>query len=279
MIHIITQEELRVKYRLSELEAIFQDIIKTVEIAKNNNCKDSNQSSFLLYTLGKVISTAREVLLLVFDGYPDGALSISRNLFEQFIITSYIFSCNNDIDAVLLRYDEDYEVQRLKNLEFWDKHISKDEGAYREHKKQLEVIAKKYGKKPRELRDYWWCNCNSFYDICERVISHNKDLEDLIRNMQMLYKRACISIHSSCIGNVLRIGGDFNGVDFGPWSTGHEVSLYLSVMSLVYIVCLIYDYFEVSEKETKDIKQRLNELGLFYNDIMDKEAHKRAKHD
>lgn len=277
MINIITQEELRIKYRLSELEAIFQDIIKTIETVKDKDGKDSKQSTYLLYTLGKAITTARETLMLVFDGYPDGALSISRNLFEQFIITAFIFSCNNDIDAILSRYDEDYEVQRLKNLKFWDEHISKDEKAYRDHKKQLELIANKYDKKPNELRDYWWCDCKSFYEICERVILQNKDLEDLIRKMQMLYKRACISIHSSCIGNVLRIGGDFEGVDFGPWSTGHEVSLYLSVMSLVYIVCLTYDFFDVPGEDFSDIKHRLNELGSFYNDIMDEEARNRAK--
>ena len=67
MINIITQEELRVKYRLSELEAIFQDIIKTVVIAKDNYNKDAKQGIFLLYTLGKAITTAREVMMLVFE--------------------------------------------------------------------------------------------------------------------------------------------------------------------------------------------------------------------
>ena len=44
--------------------------------------------NLVLNCTGKSLLTLRELILLCKNGFPDGALGLARNLFEQFIIIS-----------------------------------------------------------------------------------------------------------------------------------------------------------------------------------------------
>lgn len=86
------QEMIKAKYKLCELEEILQEIENVVQNAiQRENIKTANDNlNFLLHTLGKSIVTIREIIILCRAGYPDGALSLSRNIFEQFVHVAYI---------------------------------------------------------------------------------------------------------------------------------------------------------------------------------------------
>ena len=67
------------------------------------------------------------------------------------------------------------------------------------------------------------------------------------------------------MGNRIRLGSDCAGIDMGPWAEGQEVALYLSTVSLIYIVSATYQLLEIDGNE---INKSLNELTLYYRNII-----------
>lgn len=68
---------------------------------------------YFLSTYAKAILTVREALYLLSNGYPDGALSRAREVYEQMVIAFYIK--NNYSDVLIKRYFDDYELKVYKN--------------------------------------------------------------------------------------------------------------------------------------------------------------------
>ena len=112
------QEKIKSIYKLNVLEDILEkceeDISK--EITKLQVKESDDNINFLLYTLGKSFVSIREVIILCWAGFPDGALSIARNIYEQLIITNYIEdnTKRTSSEHILKRYNEDYFYQRAK---------------------------------------------------------------------------------------------------------------------------------------------------------------------
>ena len=80
------------KWRLEELDTLIDEFDSNLAGAvKKLELKESNDyQNLVLRVAGKSIVTFREILTLSAYGYPDGALSLARNLYEQFI-TLYFF--------------------------------------------------------------------------------------------------------------------------------------------------------------------------------------------
>ena len=167
------QEMIKVKYKLCELEEIMQEIENVVQNAiQRENIKTANDNlNFLLYTLGKSIVTIREIVLLCWAGYPDGALSLSRNIFEQFVHVAYIegHEKSEELDSLLEKYNADYNYQRLKNLKWEAEYISQNTEKVIRYQNEIDAIKQKYHVKNR-LKDYWWAGLNSFSNMCEKVV-------------------------------------------------------------------------------------------------------------
>lgn len=247
----MNRQQIMEKYKLDQLENILSEIENVITNTLNQqNVKASNDKrNFLLYTLGKSILTMRETIILCWSGYPDGALSLSRNLFEQFIHVTYIGNCK-DIDSVLNKYNDDYAVQRTKALKFHAEYILKSTQKVQQYKTQLQTVKEKYNVK--KMNDYWWAGVNNFSDMCEKVAKQSGELEFWIREMQLIYKRACLSLHSSCMGNKVRLGSNLADIDMGPWNNGQEVPLFLASSSLMFITCAVYDEMNIDHKEITD---------------------------
>ena len=72
------------------LDSFDSAVSKTVAICDIK--LDYDLTNVVLFSAGKSIVTLREILTLCYHGYPDGALSLSRNLYEQFIILYFFLS-------------------------------------------------------------------------------------------------------------------------------------------------------------------------------------------
>lgn len=264
------QEMIKVKYKLCELEQILLEIETVVQdaIQRDNIKTDNDNLNFLLYTLGKSIVTIREIIILCWAGYPDGALSLSRNIFEQFIHVAYIegHEKSKELDLLLEKYNADYNYQRLKNLKWEAKYITQNTEKEEEYRKKIQAIKQKY-KVKGEIRDYWWAKLKSFSNMCDKVVQQSEDFRIWIRNMQLIYRRACSTLHSSCMGNKIRLGSDFAGIDVGPWNKGQEVSLFLASSGLLLIVTIIY---KVLNEDYKDIQSKIGILVNYYWDCFNK---------
>lgn len=272
----MNQEEITTFYKLNDLEQILvkceDDISCRIEELELKETDDN--LNFLLYTMGKSFVSTREIILLCWSGFPDGALSLARNVYEQLIITLYIemHSEQSSLTDILHRYNEDYSYQRAKCLKYEALHLSKDKEKLEEYQSIIDEIRAENNIK--KIKDYWWADekGTTFLEICESVTAGNKEMEPLLRLMHLMYKRACLSIHASCMGNRIRLGSDCAGIDMGPWEKGQENALFLSTASLIYIVSITYQLMGL---DGADVNKSLNELTIYYHDIIKERAKKK----
>jgi hypothetical protein len=109
------------RWRLQELNDVlskFEDDIRS-SITHNNIMYANDYKNILLRTAGKTIVTTREILVLCSSGYPDGAMILARNLYEQYILLCFfqlqMHHANQDEFRKII---EDYYLSsRLKDLE------------------------------------------------------------------------------------------------------------------------------------------------------------------
>ena len=139
------------KYKLNDLENIISEIENTIckEIEEKDIQEAMDNINFLLYTIGKSIVTLREIIILCREGFPDGALALARNLFEQFVHVLYIEQRegSESFDSLLEKYYVNYNVQRTKALMFAAVNIDNSFEQSRLCQDELNEIRKKYGVK------------------------------------------------------------------------------------------------------------------------------------
>ena len=262
------------KWRLDD----FMDVIDRFEddfgdSVHHKVCVSNDYQTILLHIAGKSLVTAREILTLCAHGYPDGALSLGRNLYEQMMIASFFEMHKNDAD--FQEYVNDfflsYRVQRNKCLKDIDKYVPHgDIAELKKEQKQLQTNTK------RKIKgDYWWAACGSFSELVERVLKGQTEA-NLCRFLGIhyaRYKRACISLHASCMGNSNRLGNDvgFNVVDTAPTEYGQSTPLVYATISLIAIIGFICSAFQIDNAQY--IKP-LNELAIYYQE-QEKEDMKR----
>ncbi|MBQ3784403.1 MAG: hypothetical protein II838_13350 [Lachnospiraceae bacterium] len=252
------QDDLKKKYELDIFAQLIEDCEDSIiSVLDSNKSKESSEfRNYLLYTVGKCFVTCREIIILCWSGYPDGALALSRNIYEQFVITFYLYDqvINKNNKSILDKYFDDYDYQRARNLKFEAEKIQNDELKAVQYKETIKRLKVKYNLK--DMHDYWWLDekRKNFSALCDYVCINNSDMSEFLRNMQLLYKRACLSVHASYMGNKIRIGSDFDGIDVGPWDRGQENALFLSVASMIYILGIVSEVIGVP------IKKEINEL-------------------
>ena len=226
--------------------------------------------NLLVRLSGKSIVTFREIVTLSANGYPDGALSLARNLYEQFITIAFLNAHLNSIDFndYIEDYYLDYDLQRTKALVFEAEYCTKDDRALEKLRNQkLNIRSQMHHSNKRG--EFWWTGKNSFYDVATEVISGSKDesFRKFLSQLHLLYKRSSLSVHATCMGNYLRLGVSpkFVGVDTSPQANGHALPLYLATNSFIGIVGIVCKEFNI---ESEALLENLNELAIFYRKSM-----------
>lgn len=257
------------KWRLEELDAIIDEFDAAIEAAiKKIGPKEAHDYlNVILGASGKSIVTFREIVILSAFGYPDGALSLARNLYEQFILLSFFESKQEDHD--FQTYIEDYflhdEIQRLRALKFEARACRDNTDDVTRIDNELLVIGKKAHHEVK-ANDYWWSGFQSFAAIYDYVCNKNLSetgLKRWIGVLHFLYKRACISLHASALGNTIRLGDskDSNVIDTSPRLEGMNIPLQLATVSFIFIVGITCRELNIDFNLFQD---RLNELAIFY---------------
>ena len=85
------QTRYSLQWRLEELEKIIDSMEDEIEeaITHQNLQTDHNYTNIVLRTAGKSIVGMREIIRLSAFGYPDGALSLARNIYEHYSISFF----------------------------------------------------------------------------------------------------------------------------------------------------------------------------------------------
>ncbi len=252
------------KWRLDE----FLNTIDEFEnlLADKVQDKDFESNSYemaLLHISGKSIVTTREVLTLCAHGYPDGALSLARNLYEQMITIAFFESRKNqqDFQDYVDDYYLNYEYQRNKSLRSINNYVPDDN--YEELVNEHEGIKKR--AKHNVKGDYWWTGYSNFQNLVDQVMKQQSDADlCLFLGIQYArYKRACVSLHANCMGNSIRLGSTsgFNVVDTSPTVYGHSTVLMFAIASLIHILGCVCNFYQI---DSTKILKALNELAAYY---------------
>lgn len=219
---------------VNEFEA---DICAYIQRAKPKDAK--NYENILLNTCGKAIVTIREIIVLCFNGYPDGALSLARNLYEQMIILAFFEQkmASPEFNTIIDNYFIDYEVQELRALRYYYDlmGVDSEKECISQRLEKIKAAVKK------EIKgSYWWAELPNFSKIVEVVIQAQKDISEknLISCLHLQYKQACVVLHASCMGNSIRIGMDSPShiINTAPNYDGQAIPLFFAVASFVFIV-------------------------------------------
>ena len=260
------------KWKLNELVQVVDEFDSTIcdKVNKSKPKFFHDYKSLLFFMAGKSVVTMKEILCLVQCGYPEGALSLARNLYEQFVIAEFFHThkADGNFQDYIDDFFADYEIQRNKLLafsaEYAENNIEKKQQA---EQRIAEIRANAHSKKKST---YWWADKGTFSDMAIDLIERqtNPDFKKFTAMHHTIYKRACVSLHASCAGNILRLGDDseFFGVDNRPRENGHSVPLLLGVYSFLGVTGIVCEEFEIDHA---DWKLRLNDLLIYYNSLLE----------
>lgn len=237
-----------------------------VDAAQAQHVKtDNDYLNILLFAFGKSITIMREIICLSTFGFPDGALSLARNIYEQFIVVSFLEKHRQDSDFqdYVEDYHLDYSIQRNRALKYEATYFGNSEGL-----KEIEsetTKAKNASHRKVTKQDFWWTGKGTFAKVVEDVQNSEADpaIKTFLARLHFAYKRACASIHASCLGNVLRLGVDSNyiGIDNSPKTNGHELPLYLATCAFIFVLSITCKELQLDDKY---MNKELNDLAAFY---------------
>jgi len=208
----------------------------------------NNYENILLYTFTKAILNMREVITLLFNGYPDGALSRARTIYEQMVIVEFI-DHNKDKSIIIDKYFADYNIKRLNNLiEVFEFLLTGDSNneEFQKQKSELEFqyqsIKDKYNIKEKNVKQYWWAG-----DVIKNPSFNQLTKEVDTGFLKILYNRACLSSHSSAMGDSALLGrynplGNY--IYTSPTLDGFEAPIVLSLGSFSEILKVCFDYLD-----------------------------------
>lgn len=254
-------------WKLNDLDLIVDSVESYIaDAVRVQHIKtDNNYLNILLFAFGKSIMTMREIICLSTFGFPDGALSLARNIYEEFIIVSFFEKHRQDSDFqnYVDDYYLDYNIQRNKSLRYEAAHF--DNSTSLEEIKDETAKAKSVSHREITQQDFWWTGKGTFAKVVEDIQNSENDpkIKTFLARLHFAYKRACASIHASCLGNALRLGVDSNyiGIDNSAKTNGHALPLYLATCAFILIVSITCKELQLDDKY---MNKELNDLAAFY---------------
>lgn len=196
----------------------------------------------LLYS--RLLLTMCEIYTLLLNGYPEGAMSLWRNTYENIVITNYLFKnkCDKDlIERFFDSIDVSAWIEDRKTLEWCSKNYP-DNSEVQQKLKYVENELKKYAVKYPEycdvsklkFSDYWWVRKGcSFTDL-----SHKTDF-----SKNYVYNIASSKLHASLFSSVFYIDNTEEGILIGETEKGLEIPLHYSALNLIVATMMINDVF------------------------------------
>ncbi len=185
---------------------------------------DTRTSDLFTKILGesysKAIITTKEIITLLYHGYPEGAMALSRILYESMTVMQFLYKYK-DKKGLLERYIDDYAVKvsrdRIKYYNYLLEYSQSEEE--RRQAQELKVEARKehnklkdkyrdylsYNKQGNYLHDYWWIG-----DVIKSRSFSAVQNEVTLENLKILYVLSCYRAHSGIVGNSVRFGTIFD---------------------------------------------------------------------
>ena len=262
--------EVSKKWKLHELDEIIDSFEKEVYdyVETHKIYENCDYPNALLELCGKAIVTFREIITLISFGYPDGALSLARNLYEQMIFLCFFENRRNEeqFQDIIDDYYLNGAIKEKMEAEYLYEHCSENVVLLQQVKEQIGELKQKAHRKPVK-GDYWWAGVDSFAALVEKV--RKEQLADapefvlFLHKLHLVYKQACLMLHASSIGNAVRLGEKTkNCVSTAPVKKGHGTPLWFATTSLICIVGVMCSNFGIDYSK---YKETLNNLAMEFN--------------
>lgn len=235
---------------IEKLEESFSNQLSEIVI-------DRNLVNVLIRSYPQCLLVMKEILCLLKNGYPDGALARARRIYENMIIAWYLNAHKTDADfsKVIERYFDDQNIRAYDGRKKYFRSIKQDGKADACNKAMNKIIQKyasanKFKDKKIEIlsNSYWWVK-NSAMSFS----SLSRCLDD--EYAKVLYTRACYSIHAGAMGDVALLGRPKTEVQqlySGATYNGAAIPLQLAVSSLGNITAVLFENFEVLSPVSND---------------------------
>lgn len=246
---------------LTHIEALIDKSYRyCVEIIKNLKIEES--FDFAIATIvGKAFLKFEEIVVLLRNGYPDGAMAISRSLHELTIHMLFLITYK-DNEMLIRRYFDYSEIIIYKELRALKK-VNEEMGEIFERKDEFEAIKKrrsilinKYGESFG--RDHGWA-------FCIDGVSNFHDMEKKVGGgaFATFYQMGCNAIHSNSQTNHYSLGSaeEFGVILSGSSLKGLEFPARFALTSLSAIISgLTVCYKHEKSGLNEIIIQVLNEI-------------------
>ena len=225
----------------------------------------------------KAIITTKEILTLLYNGYPEGAMALSRILYESMVVMRFLYAHRSD-EELLTRYIDDFYVKVSRDRVKYYNYIleySQDEEELAEAQRQKSAARKEhnklkdkysqylsYNRQGNYLHDYWWIG-STLPGRSFGAIQNEMTLE----NLKILYVLSCYRAHSGVVGNAVRFGTilDDTTLSTGGSLDGFQVPL---CFSLVCFGILTETTFECLGIDCKGITDEIEHLIAPFEDCL-----------
>lgn len=235
------------------LEDAFGEIIEKYKSGLTYN-------DILIRAYAYAIIVMKEIICLLSNGFPDGALARARRLYEQMVLIDYFESrkIDLDFDKLVERYCDSQNIVAYSNqIALYDFFENKEEQQKAQMKyDKLKGKYAQFFKQKKYVRDYWWIDdekCNTFNKLQKRYCDPYG---------RILYSRVCISTHAGAMGDYELLGRfNPNGdrIYTGATNKGFSLPLILATMSFYNITNMVFENLEIDfPKEYKKIEALLN---------------------
>lgn len=257
---------------LPKLEAIVLQIEEAFGSSLQGRKTAPNYENILIESYKHTIITTKEILCLLKNGYPDGALACARRVYEQMIILTYLekHKTDPDFEKMIERYWDAQSVKSLFSIAEWYAFMNNDT-----LKKGAENMLVPFNVKYQEIKKacrgslasrlYWWTgDANMSLSRMEDELTDHFDN----RFARLLYQRACLSVHAGPLQDAALLGRENpngNIVYTGSTMRGFSIPLLLTVLSFWNITEIVGDKlgFSIAEHE-----KTVEELLIFWRDHM-----------
>ena len=190
-----------------------------------------------------------EIFVLASSGYPNGAFSLSRQVYEGLVIMDYLREHSGD-KSLIERFFDSSSISIVRLLR-----QAKADGQQSTEKEdqQLEDYAKQYSSfcdKNGWFRDYWWAG----KDFTFTKLSNQTRFKS-----NYMYKYSCEITHMSFLNSFLHLGNDENDILIGQSAEGYNTPLWFAMICFAEAINIFSNVIdenwnEVSEKAEKCIK-------------------------
>ena len=172
---------------LNRLGCIIDDIRR--DLCKLDIREEQTYKYLMFRLYDKIVLTMCEVFVLLKNEYPEGGLSLTRNIYEGIVIMNYIYKNSND-EELIYRFFDASEITRLK---LWNEHLklikdgSKVEKQIEENEKEIEKYRTKYvsdGYNSKDIlkNDYWWAGKGKNFSSMSKKTDFPKEVNYVYMN-------------------------------------------------------------------------------------------------